>query len=537
MCEVIVILNSIHLIGNAHIDPVWFWRWQEGYAEVKATFRSALDRINEFPGFIFTSACAAYYKWVEDNEPVMFEEIRRRVAEGRWYITGGMWIQPDCNVPSGESFARHLLLSQRYFLEKFGVQATVGYNVDSFGHNGSLPKILNNAGIDSYVMMRPMSHENPDVPFGAFWWESPDGSRVLTFRIDEKNGYGCGNGYEENKERVQRCVYESDRLNIPFMYFYGVGNHGGGPTVQILKQLNEIQNGPDGGRFIFSQPRAYFDDVRPADLPVWKADLQWHASGCYSAMSEIKMNNRKAENRLLQAEKFASLAETLGRYKMPRAMADRAWQGVLFNQFHDIMGGCSAREAYDDARELHGQALSIAAEVSNGAVQAISWDIDTMDDKRARRTKESDWNFWESDNAGTPIVVFNSLSWRRKIPVRLGRPVKSVCDDAGNPVQTQIIRASRTNGADKWDSLFIADAPAMGYALYWAYLNKPAEINGLTALKAGNARIENEYLAFEADPDTGYIKSLYDKTLNKELFAGPAGVPLVIDIKHCDTWA
>ena len=531
------ISKNIHLIGNAHIDPVWFWRWQEGYAEVKATFRSALDRINEFPGFIFTSACAAYYKWVEDNEPGMFEEIRRRVSEGRWHVAGGMWIQPDCNAPSGESFARHLLQSQRYFLEKFGARATVGYNVDSFGHNGSLPKILCNAGIDSYVMMRPGSHENPDVPFGAFWWESQDGSRVLTFRIDEKSGYGCGNNSGHNRERMDRCASESDRLGIPFMCFYGVGNHGGGPTIEILNQIIKHQNEPGGERFIFSQPRRFFDEVKSFDIPVWTKDLQWHASGCYSAMSEIKMNNRRVENRLLQAEKFASLSHMLTRRETPGKLLNRAWQGALFNQFHDVMGGCSAREAYEDARELHGQALSVAAEVSNAAVQAVSWGVNTMGAGRTRRSKESDWNLWELDNMGTPIVVFNSLSWRRQIPVQLSRPVKSVRGDGGAAVPVQIVRASRTNNEDKWDSLFVADVPAMGYAVYWAYLGKQEGDLRPPALKAEGARMENECLSFEIDPESGGIASLFDKTLGKEMFTNAAGVPLVIDIEHVDTWA
>ncbi|MGI6536792.1 MAG: hypothetical protein ACOX22_00220 [Caldicoprobacterales bacterium] len=118
--------RKIHMIGNAHIDPVWQWRWQEGYAEIKATFRSALDRMEEFPDFIFTSACASYYKWIEENEPKMFEEIKARIREGRWVIAGGMWVQPDCNIPSGESFVRHTLYSQRYFLKKFGKAAKTG---------------------------------------------------------------------------------------------------------------------------------------------------------------------------------------------------------------------------------------------------------------------------------------------------------------------------------------------------------------------------------------------------------------------------
>ena len=138
-------MKKVHLIGNAHLDPVWLWQWQEGFAEIKATFRSALDRMKEFDDFKFTSACSAYYMWIEKSDKKMFEEIKERVKEGRWNIVGGWFVQPDCNMPSGESFARHALISQRYFKEKFGVTAKTGYNVDSFGHNGNLPQILKKA--------------------------------------------------------------------------------------------------------------------------------------------------------------------------------------------------------------------------------------------------------------------------------------------------------------------------------------------------------------------------------------------------------
>ena len=147
--------KKIHLIGNAHLDPVWLWRWQEGYSEAKATFRSALDRMKEYPHFKFTSACSIYYKWIEETDPSMFEEIKARIKEGRWCLVGGWIIQPDCNLPSGESFARHSLYGQGYFKEKFGTTAKVGYNVDSFGHNGNIPKILRKSGMDSYVFMHP----------------------------------------------------------------------------------------------------------------------------------------------------------------------------------------------------------------------------------------------------------------------------------------------------------------------------------------------------------------------------------------------
>ena len=183
----------VHMIGNAHIDPVWLWRWQDGYAEIKATFQSALDRLAENDDFVFTAACASYYEWIEENEPDMFRKIRERVREGRWHIVGGMWVQPDCNMPSGESFARHLLYSQRYFMEKFGVCVKTGYNVDSFGHSAMLPALLRRAGIENYVFLRPGTHENPDIPYPLFRWTAPDGSCVNAFRLaDESGGYGSG---------------------------------------------------------------------------------------------------------------------------------------------------------------------------------------------------------------------------------------------------------------------------------------------------------------------------------------------------------
>ena len=150
----------LHLIGNSHIDPVWLWQWPEGYQEVRATFRSALDRMTEYPEFIFTCDSAAYYEWVEEIDPEMFAEIKARVDEGRWELVGGWWVEPDCNLPGGESFVRHALIGQRYFESRFGKMATVGYNVDPFGHHAMLPQILAKSGMDSYVFMRPGPHEN-----------------------------------------------------------------------------------------------------------------------------------------------------------------------------------------------------------------------------------------------------------------------------------------------------------------------------------------------------------------------------------------
>ena len=169
--------KTIKLIGNAHLDPIWLWRWQEGCGEVLQTFRSALDRLKEYKDFVFTCSSAAYYQWVEEIDPEMFEEIKAMVKKGRWVPVNGWWVQPDCNMPSGESFARQALYSQLYYYEKFGITCKTGYNVDSFGHNAMMPQILKKSGMDHYVYMRPMEWEK-SMKDNVFTWEAPDGSQA-----------------------------------------------------------------------------------------------------------------------------------------------------------------------------------------------------------------------------------------------------------------------------------------------------------------------------------------------------------------------
>ena len=225
-------MADLHLIGNAHLDPVWMWKWQEGSAETKATVRSALDRMKEFPDFKFVCSSSVVYRWIEEFDPAMFEEIKARVREGRWEIVGGWMIQPDCNIPCGESFARHALISQRYFQEKFGKMAETGYNVDSFGHNGSLPMILCHSRMKHYVFMRPMAHEK-ELPAHLFFWESADGSRVETYRVPFYYNIDSNHRKFEKLGQIAEIDESSDQ-----MAFYGVGNHGGGPTVELLKQMH-----------------------------------------------------------------------------------------------------------------------------------------------------------------------------------------------------------------------------------------------------------------------------------------------------------
>ncbi|MGB9895784.1 MAG: alpha-mannosidase, partial [Thermoproteota archaeon] len=219
------------LCGNSHIDPVWLWRWNEGYWTVRSTVRSVVNLLKKYPEVTFVFSSAVMYKWIEESEPELFNEVKTLVKAGRWIPVGGSWVEPDCNLPSGESFVRQYLYGQMFFKERFGAKVNVGYNIDSFGHNASLPKILKNSGIDFYVFMRPGAHEK-ELPLNIFWWESNDGSRVLAFR--HPTSYGL------TKNSLWKAIESLSQSKEPILLLlFGKGDHGGGPEdddiLEILK--------------------------------------------------------------------------------------------------------------------------------------------------------------------------------------------------------------------------------------------------------------------------------------------------------------
>ncbi len=506
----------LDMIGNAHLDPVWLWQWQEGFQEAKATFRSVLNLMREYDDFLFTSSSAAIYEWVQENDPDMFEEIKQRVAEGRWEIAGGWWIQPDCNIPSGESFVRQGLYGQRYFKENLGVAATVGYNVDSFGHAASLPQILRKSGMDSYVFMRPMPHE-ARLP-RLFHWESEDGSRVLTYRIPyEYTSWG-----KDLRLYIERTMSEFRGGLDELMCFYGVGNHGGGPTRENLESIHALNRDSGFPTLRLSTPSRYFRSVRDRDVspPTVQNELQQHAIGCHSAHSGVKLWNRQAENALVTAEKMSVLAERVSGLPYPGDFG-RAWKNVLFNQFHDILAGTSIEPAYEDARNLYGEALTIAGRNLNGGVQAISWRVNIEEEEGAR-----------------PFVVFNPHAWPIHAPVEVEfgrvRPEDVLLGSSSQTVQSQAVQPLASVSGPRERLAFIADLPPFGYETY--RLVPGEDVETPPPMAADRKSMENRFFRMEIDPATGWITSLYDKRLQFEWIRRPAARPFVLEDRS-DTWS
>jgi alpha-mannosidase len=509
------VTRTLHMIGNAHIDPVWLWQWPEGYQEVRATFRSALDRMDENADFVFTHTSVLFLQWVEESDPELFARIRERVAEGRWQVVGGWWIEPDCNIPAGESFVRQGLYGQRWLLDRFGITATTGANLDSFGHNASLPQILRRSGLDSYVFLRPKPDENPDVPGPLFRWEAADGSSVLAYRIPHEYCAPRDDLGDHVAKSLATLPAESDELAV----FYGVGNHGGGPTRANLRSIAELDRSGDGTRLELSSLRRFFDAVAGEDAPVWRGDLQYHAPGCYTTHSGVKRWNRRAENLLQRAEKWSVVADALGAQPYPLRELGEAWQLLLFNQFHDTLAGTSIEPAYEDARDQIGHASSLAALAFNRAVQSIARQVDVPFEEGTR-----------------PLLVFNPHPWRLRADVELEYNWLTadgvrLTDAGGGEVPLQLTRSLTTMSGNRARLVFPADVPPLGYRLYT--IRPGAASPG--RIEATETTLENDHLLLELDPATGRIARLVHKATGADL-ASPHSPHAVVVNDVSDTW-
>jgi len=363
----------------------------------------------------------------------------------------------------------------------------------------------------------------------------------LTFKIPTIYTSFHPNNTDRSNEykRIDNEFEIADKAGYDYMSFFGVGNHGGGPTIEVINFIHDLQ-GKFGNEALFiSSPDRYFNDIKETsdNIKVYSSDLQNSASLCYSAHSGIKKSNRKAENRLISAEKFAALAHKIMDLKYKGKTIQKAWKKVLFNQFHDILCGCSIKEAYDDAEESYGAALDSSAVVLNSAMQKISWAIDTTGLKEPVRSKESDWFLWEHENNGAPLIVFNPLSWEAEIPVRINKEVKSITDEKGEPILIQHVRSSQTMQNDNnLNCLIAVKIPAMGYRSYRVYLSKQIENNFTDRLNVNDLFLENDHIRLDVELHTGYLKRIFDKKNNINVLSGAGAVPVVVDIRHCDTW-
>ena len=519
----------VQMTGNAHIDAAWLWTWSEAVDQVHFTFSSALQLMREYPEYTFSQSTAQYYEWMEEKFPSVFAEIQKRVKEGRWELVGGMWVEPDLNMPDGESQVRQLLLGKRYFQKKFGVDVKVGWNPDSFGYDWQLPQIYKKAGVDYFLTQKLRYNDTNQLPLKLFWWQSPDGSRVLSYFPHDLV-------QDTEAIEVARDLAAAIKLNPgqdEMMHLYGPSLG----RLAVAPARDAIENGrrwsdPNNifPRVQFRTSQSFFNKMNgrvattgmpvwnyqtfaagntelpvpppgKISLPVWNDEIYLeHHRGTYTSQAIQKFNMRHSEESLLNAEKYSSLAWLRGS-SYPGDQFTLAWKKEAFNEFHDVAAGTAIAAVYKDAQK---------------DFDVVQW---TANEATSNALKELDSHINTAAHPGVPIVVWNPLSWNRtgivsasvQMPQAQPNGIK-VLDDDNQPVLMQVL--SKDVETNTYHLLLKPkNVPSVGYAVLHAVpgqqkIHSDLTLNGYT--------MENSLVRIVLDPKTGCITSLYQKAAKFE---------------------
>jgi len=523
---------TFHLTGNSHIDAAWLWPWTETVDVVKRTFGTALQLMYEYPEYTYSQSAAAYNEWIAQKYPDMNAQIAERIKEGRWEIVGGMWVEPDLNMPDGESLVRQLLVGKRWYKQAYGVDVRIGWNPDSFGYTWQLPQIFKKSGVDYFVTQKMAWNDTNQLPFKFFWWESPDGSKVLTyFPHDYANN-------DLNPVRLARdfTIAQKQATGLPgILDLYGVGDHGGGPTRAILDEgfhwaaaghvtpkiefgtaqpyftALEKQVAPDSPEWDYASiakgytaPAAVTGKV---SIPTWKSELYFeYHRGVMTTQANHKRNMRESEEQVLNAEKWASLAWLDGK-AYPATELTEDWKKVLFNQFHDLAAGSGIGVIYKDAQKDYEVVRFSTNEIDAAALGTVVEQINT-------------------NGVGVPVVVYNPLGWERSgevnVRVQLAQVGKAGVSVSTNDVVSRVKTDEKTGVVDL--SIQVAKVPALGYKVLWIQPNKGGDkVKGPGADETEKSiTLNNEAIRITVDKKTGCITSLFDKQSNFETIASGA---------------
>jgi len=402
---------------NAHLDPVWLWQWESGMSEAISTFRSASALIDEYPDFIFNHNESLLYEWVEEHEPALFEKIRGQVESGRWEIVGGWFLQPDCNIPAGESIMRQILRGRLYFYDKFGKVPVTAVNFDSFGHAQGLVQVLKKCGYKHYVNIRP-GKGNYDFPNEDFKWIGYDGSEILVHRSDKGYNSVFGKAAEElcgSDERPGWLAQHESEDNA--LYLWGVGNHGGGPSRKDLSDIAELKK--KGVDLVHSTPDEYFKTVDRDALPVVNRGLNHLMEGCYTSIIRIKQLHRQLENDLVMTEAMAAHAEIAGLAEYDKTKLDDAWRDLMFSEFHDSLPGSCIQPVEDDVIRMLNHGLEITNKLKSKYFLALTAGQEPV-----------------ADGNTVPILVYNPhpFVYTQPIDVEFLLPRQLWHKDFSNPI-------------------------------------------------------------------------------------------------------
>ncbi len=489
----------IRLIGNAHIDIAWLWRLAETIQVARNTFATVIQNMLEYPELLYAQSQAQTYEWIETRYPELFEQIRQRVRDGRWEIVGGMWVEPDCNLISGESWVRQILLGKTYFQQKFGVDVTTGWNPDSFGYNWNMPQLYRQSGITRFITQKLWWNDTTVFPHFLFWWQGVDGSRLLTYLPPAS--YDTSLKLLDTAKGISR--YEATTGLRDSLLLWGMGDHGGGPNREVLDRVRGYHRLPIAPQFSHGRAGDFLDRVERLEggrIPVWNDELylEYH-QGTFTTQGAIKTANRRSEQMAQTAEKAAVTAALLGT-SYPAGAMNASWKTLLTNQFHDILPGSSIAPVYRDALEDHARIQSVFERVTVASLTEVAARIDT------------------STVRGRPLVIFNPLSWPRADLVTVQFTAVPgefwhIEDSRGGYIPAEIGWNAETGQGEA--SFVTGTIPALGYEVY-ALVPGAIPDHG-PAVPVDQWTVENAALRLTINPQTGNIASLVDRRTNRIL--------------------
>ncbi|MDD7794368.1 alpha-mannosidase [Clostridium sp. 'White wine YQ'] len=514
--------GTVVCLGHTHLDVAWLWDLKQTREKAVRSFSTVLSLMKEYPDYTFMASQPILYKFVKEEAPEIYAEIKERIKEGRWEAEGAMYLEADCNLTSGESLVRQILHGKKFFREEFGVENKILWLPDVFGYSAALPQILKGFGIDYFVTSKISWNEYNRLPYDTFMWEGLDGTEILSYFI-------TANDYEKVISGIHRTIYEASinpsqikgsyerykpkQMNEEVIISYGYGDGGGGPTKDMLENYSRLNKGiPGSPKTTTKFALDYFKDLvkRVEDykrLPKWKGELylEFHR-GTYTTIAKNKKYNRMSEYLYQDLELFSSIAKTVDmNFKYDKKRINDNWELILLNQFHDIIPGTSIKEVYDESWRQYESVLENGNDLLNNALKSISSKINLKE---------------------KALVVFNQLSFERNEYVELPKELKGKTLVYGDGAEVLV-----QNINDSKDIAYVTNIPAKGYrVLYIKEAEEKAKPQNLVNVEKINNEfiLENKFLKVNVD-SRGELTSVFDKKANREVIKdGAKGNSLVI---------
>ena len=502
--------ETVRCVGHTHIDCAWLWTLKTTQDKAVRSFSTVLELMRRYPEYKFMSSQPQLYDYVKKNAPEVYAQIKERIAEGRWETEGGMWVEADCNIASGESLVRQFLYGLRFFEEEFQTKNEILWLPDVFGYSAALPQIMKKCGIHYFMTTKISWNEFDKMPYDTFLWEGIDGTQVLThFSPSRDYGKGAIEGSAETehfttynamlnpsqvKGNWQR--YSQKDLHTDTLMSFGYGDGGGGPTAEMLENCRRLEKGiPGSPRAKQSHALTFFKDLEKdvkgnRYLPKWVGELylEYHR-GTYTSMARNKKYNRKSEFACENLEFYSVLAKALLQHPYPKEELDGLWEAVLRNQFHDILPGSSILEVYEDSKKEYEHVLSMAGQMTGKILQAVANHVDA---------KEHD------------IVLFNPNNAKGTAPVII--PSSCIAKDSGTVALSDGCKEYPLQKTAEGYLAVLDEIPVRGYRTYHTVKKEVPESRMVRSLQ----EIDTPYFHVALN-EAGQFTSIYDKRTKREI--------------------